>query len=258
MTPTLRRILVIDIGGSSIKLLATGQKRPIKIASGPMTTPTDMVAAVREAAARWHYDFVSIGFPGPVVSDAPIAEPVHLGTGWVGFEYAAAFERLVKIRNDAAMQALGAYRGGRMLFLGLGTGLGSALIVDGHLQPLELAHLPYKKKRSYEDYLGEASRQKRGTAKWRRNVIDVATRLKSAMQTEHVVIGGGNVRHLRNAVSLLPKGTRLGGNADAFRGGMRLWLTAEERIKTAHRPPAAPRVKPAVTAPAAVPELAEK
>lgn len=246
MTATLRKILVIDIGGSHVKLLATGQRRPVKIVSGPTMTPTEMVAAVREAAARWQYDFVSIGYPGPVVSDAPVSEPVHLGSGWVGFEYAAAFERLVKIRNDAAMQALGGYHGGRMLFLGLGTGLGSAIIMEGHLQPLELAHLPYKKKRTFEEYLGEEARKKRGNVRWQRNVLDVATRLKAAMQVEYLLIGGGNVRHMRDLAGHLPKGMRLGGNADAFRGGMRLWMTPEERIKAGHRPPAVSRAKPAI------------
>ena len=233
MSAIPRRILVIDIGGSHVKLLATGQRRPIKIVSGPTMTPGEMVAAVRAATAHWEYDLVSIGYPGPVVADAPIAEPMHLGTGWVGFGYAAAFERLVRIRNDAAMQALGGYHGGRMLFLGLGTGLGSAVVIEGHLQPLELAHLPYRKKKTFEEYVGEASRQRRGMTRWRRYVIDVATRLKVAMQADQLLLGGGNARHLRDDVSRLPKGTRLGGNADAFRGGMRLWQPAEERLATA-------------------------
>lgn len=238
MTATPRRILVIDIGGSHVKLLATGQRRSIKIVSGPTMTPGKMVTGVRAATAHWEYDVVSIGYPGPVVADAPVAEPTHLGPGWVGFDYAAAFERPIKIRNDAAMQALGGYRGGRMLFLGLGTGLGSALVIEGHLQPLELAHLPYRKKKTFEDYVGEASRQRRGQGRWQRYAVDVVTRLKSAMQADHVLLGGGNARHMRDQLIRLPKGTRLGGNADAFRGGMRLWLSAHERVPATRITPA--------------------
>jgi len=230
VTIATRRILVIDVGGSHVKLLATGQRRPIKIVSGPTMTAAEMVAAVRAATTEWKYDLVSIGYPGPVIADAPVADPAHLGAGWVGFKFAAAFERPVRIRNDAAMQALGGYRGGRMLFLGLGTGLGSAIVVEGHLQPLELAHLPYRKKRTFEEYVGEASRVRRGKRRWQRFVLDVATRLMSAMQADHLLIGGGNVRHLRDQLGRLPMGTRLGGNADAFRGGMRLWRSADDRL----------------------------
>ena len=230
MTARPRRVLVIDIGGSHVKLLATGQRRSIRIVSGPTMTPGEMVAAVRPATAHWQYDVVSIGYPGPVVADAPVAEPKHLGPGWLGFAFAAAFERPIRIRNDAAMQALGGYRGGRMLFLGLGTGLGSAVVIDGHLQPLELAHLPYRKKKTFEEYVGETSRQRRGMNRWRRYVIDVVTRLTAAMQADHVLIGGGNARHLRDQLIRFPEGTRLGSNADAFRGGMRLWLSADERL----------------------------
>ena len=156
------RILVIDVGGTHVKVLATGHKERVEISSGPKMTPTKMVAAVRAATRDWKYDAVSIGYPGPVVRGRPIIEPVHLGTGWVGFDFKKAFDRPVKIINDAAMQALGSYQGGRMLFLGLGTGLGSALIVDNVLEPLELAHLPYKKGRSYEDYVGLAGLKRRG------------------------------------------------------------------------------------------------
>jgi polyphosphate glucokinase len=230
VTAKRRRILVIDIGGSHVKMLATGERRPIKIVSGSTMTPAEMAVGVRAATAHWQYDVVSIGYPGPVIADAPVAEPAHLGAGWVGFGYAAAFERPIRIRNDAAMQALGGYRGGRMLFLGLGTGLGSALIVEGHLQPLELAHLPYRKKKTFEEYVGEASRVRRGKRRWERFVIDVAVRLKAAMQADHLLIGGGNARHLRAGLARLPEGTRLGSNADAFRGGMRLWLSADERV----------------------------
>jgi polyphosphate glucokinase len=235
VTTKTQHILVIDIGGSHVKMLATGERRPIKIVSGPTMTPAEMVAGVRAATAHWAYDVVSIGYPAPVSADAPAADPAHLGPGWVGFDYAAAFERPVKLRNDAAMQALGGYRGGRMLFLGMGTGLGSALIVEGHVQPLELAHLPYRKKKTFEEYVGEASRVRRGKKRWERFVIDVAVRLKAAMQADHLLIGGGNARHLRGQITRFPKGTRLGGNADAFRGGMRLWLSPDERIEAARR-----------------------
>ena len=230
MTFKPKRILVIDIGGSHVKLLATGQRRPIKIASGPGMTPAEMVADVRAATAHWEYDAVSMGYPGPVIKDAPSAEPSHLGAGWVGFSFAEAFERPIRIRNDAAMQALGGYRGGRMLFLGLGTGLGSAIVIEGHLQPLELAHLPYRKRKTFEEYVGEASLARRGKNRWRRYVIDVVTRLKNATQVDHVLLGGGNARHFRQQLARLPEGTRIGGNADAFRGGIRLWLTADERV----------------------------
>jgi len=213
------RILVIDVGGTHVKVLATGHKERVEISSGPKMTPTKMVAAVRTATRDWKYDAVSIGYPGPVVRGRPIIEPVHLGTGWVGFDFKKAFERPVKIINDAAMQALGSYQGGRMLFLGLGTGLGSALIVDNVLEPLELAHLPYKKGRSYEDYVGLAGLKRRGKKRWQHHVAEVVQQLKAAMQVDYVVLGGGNARLLKK----LPQGTRLGSNRDAFQGGYRLW-----------------------------------
>ena len=213
------RILVIDVGGTHVKVLATGHKERVEISSGPKMTPTKMVAAVRAATRDWKYDAVSIGYPGPVVRGRPIIEPVHLGTGWVGFDFKKAFDRPVKIINDAAMQALGSYQGGRMLFLGLGTGLGSALIVDNVLEPLELAHLPYKKGRSYEDYVGLAGLKRRGKKRWQHHVAEVVQQLKAAMQVDYVVLGGGNAKLLKQ----LPPGTRLGTNADAFQGGYRLW-----------------------------------
>ena len=213
------RILVIDVGGTHVKLLATAHKKLLKIPSGPKMTPTRMVAAVRAATADWEYDAVSIGYPGPVVRGRPISEPCHLGSGWVGFDFKKAFDRPVKIINDAAMQALGSYQGGRMLFLGLGTGLGSALIVDNVLEPMELAHLPYKKGRSYEDYLGLAGLERLGRKKWQHHVAEVVQQLKAAMQVDYVVLGGGNARLLKK----LPPGARLGSNADAFQGGYRLW-----------------------------------
>jgi len=213
------RILVIDVGGTHVKVLATGHKERVEISSGPKMTPTKMVAAVRAATRDWKYDAVSIGYPGPVVRGRPIIEPVHLGTGWVGFDFKKPFERPVKIINDAAMQALGSYQGGRMLFLGLGTGLGSALIVDNVLEPLELAHLPYKKGRSYEDYVGLTGLKRRGKKRWQHHVAEVVQQLKAAMQVDYVVLGGGNARLLKK----LPQGTRLGSNRDAFQGGYRLW-----------------------------------
>ena len=213
------KVLVIDIGGTHVKVLATGHKKRVEIPSGPKMTPSKMVAAVRAATPDWKYDAVSIGYPGPVVRGRPLAEPYHLGSGWVGFDFKKAFDRPVKIINDAAMQALGSYQGGRMLFLGLGTGLGSALIVDNVLEPMELAHLPYKKGRSYEDYVGLAGLERQGKKKWRHRVEEVVQQLKAAMQADYVVLGGGNAKLLKK----LPPGARLGNNANAFQGGYRLW-----------------------------------
>ena len=215
------RILVIDVGGTHVKTLATGHKQRVEFPSGPKMTPAKMVAAVRAATADWKYDAVSIGYPGAVVHGRPIIEPSHLGSGWVGFDFRKALGRPVKIVNDAAMQALGSYQGGRMLFLGLGTGLGSALIVDHVLEPMELAHLPYKKGRTYEDYVGLAGLERLGKKKWRHHVNEVVRQLKTAVQADHVVLGGGNARLLKK----LPPGTRLGNNANAFQGGYRLWTT---------------------------------
>jgi polyphosphate glucokinase len=213
------RILVIDIGGTHVKVLATGHRKRVEIPSGPNLTPAKMVSAVRDATAGWKYEAVSIGYPGAVVHGCPITEPHNLGTGWVGYDFRKAFGRPVKIVNDAAMQALGSYRGGRMLFLGLGTGLGSALIVENVLEPMELAHLPYKKDRTYEDYVGLAGLERQGKKKWRREVSEVVQQLKSAVQADYVVLGGGNMRLLKK----LPPGARRGDNANAFQGGYRLW-----------------------------------
>jgi len=180
---------------------------------------------VRTATAGWKFEAVSIGYPGAVVHGHPVAEPHNLGRGWVGFDFRKAFGRPVKVINDAAMQALGSYRGGRMLFLGLGTGLGSALIVDGVLEPMELAHLPYKNGRTYEDYVGLAGLKRLGKKKWRRHVADVVAQLEKALQADYVVLGGGNAKLLNR----LPTGTRLGDNANAFIGGFRLWQTPRRR-----------------------------
>ena len=213
------KVLVVDIGGTHVKLLATGHEEPVRIESGPELTPEAMAAAIRAAVPDWEYDAVSIGYPGPVVHGRPLREPRHLGPGWVGFDYERAFGHPVKIVNDAAMQALGSYQGGRMLFLGLGTGLGSALIIDGILEPMELAHLPYRKNRTYEDYVGLRGLKRLGKKKWRRAVADVVTRLREALSAEYVVVGGGNAKLLEE----LPEGARLGTNANAFLGGYRLW-----------------------------------
>jgi len=221
------KILVIDVGGTHVKLLASGQKTEIKIPSGPTMTAKKMVQLVRKAVAGWKYDVVSMGYPGPVAHDKPLTEPHNLGTGWVGFNFAKAFGRPVKIVNDAAMQALGSYRGKRMLFLGLGTGLGTAMIVDGIVEPMEIAHLPYKHGRTYEDYLGQAGLERRGKKKWKASVEDVVARLKLALEPDYVVLGGGNVRLLKK----LPPGVRAGDNTNAFLGGFRLWERPERRHK---------------------------
>jgi polyphosphate glucokinase len=191
----------------------------LKIDSGPEMTAAKMAADVLGATGGWKYTRVSIGYPGPVLHGKPVREPHNLGAGWVGFDFQKAFGKPVRLINDAAMQALGSYEGGRMLFLGLGTGLGSALIVDGFLQPMELAHLPYRKGRTYEDYIGLAGLERLGKKKWRRYVINVVTELKAALEPDYVVIGGGNARLMHE----LPPDTRLGDNANAFRGGFRLW-----------------------------------
>jgi polyphosphate glucokinase len=217
-----RKILVIDVGGTHVKVLATGQKEPLKIPSGPDMTAGKMVSAVRAATKDLNYDGVSIGYPGPVVHGHPLSEPHNLGGGWVGFDFRKAFGRPVKIVNDAAMQALGIYRGGRMLFLGLGTGLGSAMIVDGVLEPMEVAHLPYRKGRTYEDYLGIRGLKRMGKKKWRRHVAEVAEQLKAALEADYVVLGGGNAKLLKT----LPPGARRGDNSTAFTGGFRLWDAA--------------------------------
>lgn len=213
------KILVIDIGGAHIKVLASDHKKRAVIPSGPHLTPARMVAAVRAATVGWIYDVVSIGYPGPVVHNHPNSEPYNLGRGWVRFKFHKAFHRPVKLVNDAAMQALGSYRGGQMLFLGLGTGLGSALIVNNVLAPLELAHLPYRKGLSYEDYVGEAGLKRHGKKKWRHHVKKVVRQLKAGLQADYVVLGGGNTRLLKT----LPPGARLGKNSNAFLGGYRLW-----------------------------------
>ena len=211
-------VLVVDVGGTHVKILATGQPEPRKFDSGPKMTPERMVLGVKEAAKDWNYERVTIGYPGVVLRSRPIAEPHNLDQGWVGFDYETAFGCPVRIINDAAMQALGSYRGGKMLFLGLGTGLGSTLIVDGIVEPMELGHLPYKKG-TYEDYVGIRGLERRGKKRWRESVSDVVARLVAALEPDDVVLGGGNVKKLKD----LPPGCRVGDNADAFLGGFRVW-----------------------------------
>jgi len=222
------RVLVVDIGGTHVKLLATGQQTPRELPSGPTLTAEQMVARVKAVAADWTYDAVSVGFPGPVLHGRPVAEPPHLGPGWVGLDYRTAFERPVKVVNDAAMQALGSYQGGKMLFLGLGTGLGSTMIVDDIVEPMELGHLPYRNG-TFEEYVGLHGLQAHGLAQWRRDVEDVVSRLITALEPEDVVLGGGNVHQL----DTLPPGCRAGDNANAFVGGFRLWERASVKRRTA-------------------------
>jgi polyphosphate glucokinase len=213
----LKNVLAVDIGGTSVKILATGQTERRSFPSGPTLTPKQMVADIKRMTADWTYESVSIGYPGPVRRDRPIADPKNLGPGWVGFDFTAAFGRPVKVLNDAALQAFGAYKGGKMLFLGLGTGLGTTMIVDNVVVPMELAHLPYKKG-TFEDYVGRAALDRNGKKQWRLDVADVVDRLIRALQPDDVVLGGGNVKKL----DALPPGCRAGNNSDAFRGGFRL------------------------------------
>ena len=211
-------ILVVDVGGTHVKILASGENEKREIDSGPTLTARLMVSSVKKLADGWKYDVVSIGYPGLVVHDRPMAEPHNLGKGWMGFNFTAAFKLPTKVINDAAMQALGSYRGGKMLFLGIGTGLGSAMILDGIVQPMELAHLPYKK-RTFEDYVGARALEEFGRKAWRKHVEDVVERLVAALEPDDIVLGGGNAKMLKE----LPPMCRLGDNANAFKGGFRMW-----------------------------------
>lgn len=211
-------VLVVDVGGTNIKILATGQNKFRKFPSGITLSAKQMVKEVKKLARDWKYDAVSIGYPGPVIRNRLIAEPHNLGRGWMGYDFKAAFKRPVKIINDAAMQALGSYKEGKMLFLGLGTGLGSAMILDGIMEPMELGHLPYKKS-TFEDYVGARGYKRLGKKKWRKEVANVVSRLITALEPEDVVLGGGNVSKLKE----LPRGCRPGVNSNAFVGGFRLW-----------------------------------
>jgi polyphosphate glucokinase len=221
-----RQVLAIDVGGSHVKTRLSGRREMRQFESGPKLTPREMVKKVYELNGDLRFDAVSIGYPGVVVHGKIMAEPYNLGRGWVAFDFRKAFGRPVHIMNDAAMQALGSYEGGRMLFLGLGTGLGSALIVDDVIAPMELAHLPYKRGRTYEDYLGDRGRHRLGPKKWRRMVIEVVEQLRTALEADYVVLCGGNARKLKK----LPKNTRLGNNDFAFLGGFRVWRSAARRL----------------------------
>ena len=229
------QVLVIDVGGTHIKCLATGETAPRKFPSGHTMTAEQMVVGVKQATSDWAYEAVSIGYPGPVYEGHVVAEPMNLGTGWLHFDFDAAFGCPVKLYNDAAMQALGSYEGGKMLFLGLGTGLGTAMVVEGVVAPMEIGHLPYRK-RTYEDYLGLRGLERFGKKKWRKLVFDVVEKLTMALQPTEIVLGGGNSKELKE----LPPLCRLGTNANAFKGGFRLWQsdrvqpTAAKGLKKPH------------------------
>jgi polyphosphate glucokinase len=218
------KILTVDVGGNHVKILLSGETRPRRFVSGPTLTPRAMVKGVKrlasggKGAAAWKYDVVSLGYPGPVGHNQPTVEPVNLAAGWVKFDFEKAFGCRVRVVNDAAMQALGTYKGGKMLFLGLGTGLGSTMIVEGRLVPMELGHLPYRKA-TFEHYVGEEGLKRMGRRKWEGYTNDVVARLIAALLPEDVVLGGGNSRLLKE----LPPGCRLGNNANAFAGGFMLW-----------------------------------
>lgn len=243
-------VLVIDIGGSKVKIRATGSLEERKILSGPTMTPKMMVAAVKQLAKGWHYDVVSIGCPMPISKDGkPVKEPINLGKGWVNFDYEAAFQCPVRLINDAAMQALGDYKGGRMLFLGLGTGLGSTMIEEGVIIPMELAHLPYKK-RTFEDYVGLHGFKKYGKKKWRKEVNHVVKVLGAALEPEKIVLGGGNAQHLKS----VPQDCSIAANSNAFIGGFRLWehfpgkLRAIKKLVTSKAPTISKKVTAAKVA----------
>lgn len=215
------KVLAIDIGGSHVKALRSGMAHDDerKVASGPDMTPNAMVKAIRKITEDWTFDAVAVGFPGVVRRGAIVNDPAHLGKGWVGFDFAKAFECPVHIINDAAMQAIGSYQEGHMLFLGLGTGLGSAMILDGLVQPMELAHLPYRDDRTYEDFVGQRGLDRLGKHEWRKHVWRVVELFRAALQPDEIVIGGGNIAHLDSP----PDGVRLGSNDFAFIGGFRIW-----------------------------------
>src|SRR3984957_8088658 len=234
----IQRVLAIDVGGSHVKVRVSNRRDVRQFESGPQMTAGRMVAGVHKLVGAWKYDVVSIGYPGVVVHGKIVTEPHNLGRGWVGFDFRKAFGRPTQVMNDAAMQAVGSYEGGRMLFLGLGTGLGSAMIVDGVVAPMELAHLPYKKGRTYEDYVGNRGFKRLGGKKWRRMVKDVVAQLSTVLEADYVVIGGGNAVKLKR----LPKNARLGGNEFAFLGGFRVWHHAAE-------PPAAKNYRRSISIP---------
>jgi len=224
-----RIVLTIDIGGSNVKFMTSKERVRRAFASGPRLSAKAMASKVKQLTRDWSYDVISVGYPGPVVHNRPVTEPRNLGKGWVGFNFQKAFRRPTQVVNDALMQALGSYQGGRMLFLGLGTGLGSAMIIDGYLEPMELAHLPYRNGKTYEQYVGAAGLKRLGKKKWRRRVKDIINRMIAALEPDYVVLGGGNAKQ----VGRLPRRVRLGNNANAFVGGFRLW--DEERSGSRRR-----------------------
>ena len=234
----VKKVLIIDIGGTHVKVASTDNLVPIKIVSGPTMTAAQMAKDVLAATKDWEYDHISIGYPGPVAHDHPLVDPHNLGTGWVDFKYSKAFSKPIRFINDAAMQALGGYKGGRMLFLGTGTGLGSALIYEGTIVPLELAHLPYKDGYTYEEMIGLAGLERRGKKRWRRSVLDVIHRLSAALLCDYVLLGGGNAKLMKD----LPEGIILGENSNAIQGGFKLWDQPEPPTRSSHpvmsRPPA--------------------
>jgi len=223
-------VLTIDIGGTHVKVLVSAEKESRKFPSGPTMTPQIMVAGVGRLTTDWTFEAISVGYPGPVLHNRPVAEPHNLAKGWTTFDYRRAFRCPLKFMNDAAMQALGSYRGGKLLFLGLGTGLGTAMIVDGIVEPMELAHLPYKRA-TYEDYIGLRGLKKHGREKWQKHVADVVQQLVAALGPDDIVLGGGNLRLLNK----LPSGCRAGDNANAFLGGFRLWTDGSARSRVPPR-----------------------
>jgi polyphosphate glucokinase len=215
----VQRVLVVDVGGSHVKILATGEEDPRRVESGPKLTAAQMVDAVKKLAEGWDWDMVSVGIPSPVHGGRVATDPINLGKGWVGFDYQGAFGKPTRVVNDAAMQALGSYDGeGRMLFLGLGTGLGSALVVDGVVEPMELAHMPFRKA-TFEDYVGEAGLERLGKKRWRKAVLDTIEAFTKALEPDYVVLGGGNAKKAGE----LPPNVKIGDNDNAFVGGFRLW-----------------------------------
>ncbi len=224
-------ILVIDVGGSHIKFRLGSRGRIRRFVSGAKMTAADMVRRIRKLARDLPYQAVSIGYPGLVLRGRIAAEPFNLGPGWVGYDFEKAFGRPVRVINDATMQALGSYEGGRMLFLGLGTGLGATLILDGTVEPMEIGHMPYKRGRTFEDYIGERGRKRLGNKKWRKALAEVVARLKDVLEADYVVLGGGNAARLKE----LPEGARLGDNLNAFKGGLRLWRADDPLVASVSR-----------------------
>jgi polyphosphate glucokinase len=224
-----KTILAVDVGGSHVKVMTNTGLTKREFPSGPHLSAKRMVKEVAALTKDWSYNFISVGYPGPVVHGRPLAEPHNLGHGWIGFNFGKAFDLPTKVVNDALMQALGSYEGGRMLFLGFGTGLGSAMIVDGILEPMELGHLPYRKGKTFEDCVGAAALERFGKEKWRREVADVVKHFIAALDPDYVVLGGGNAAKLGR----LPRKARLGDNANAFKGGFKLWdMRSAKRRRT--------------------------